>query len=298
MSVMVSVGMPAYNGEKFIRESIESILSQDYEDFELIISDNCSTDSTAEICQIYATRDERIRFYKSDKNRGAAWNYNRVFNLSRGRYFKWAADDDLCAETFLSECVAVLENSQEAVIAFSYTPHVDLHGNMLGKEKMGHDVGPSLPVNARFKNLVCNEFGDDCRPVFGLIRTKALSETALIGNYIASDQVILAELILRGPFIEIPKPLQFRRMHPTGTERCYRGRHRERVEWFEGNSQRKFIFPQWNLLGKFLKAIQKAPITGKDKLLCYIEVIRWLRWGRARMLMDDLEYNIRKLIRQ
>ncbi|MEM4134638.1 MAG: glycosyltransferase, partial [Candidatus Micrarchaeia archaeon] len=78
---LVSIGMPVYNGERFIRQALDSLLAQDYENFELIISDNASEDKTPEICLEYAARDKRIRYYRNEKNMGAAWNFKRVFDL-------------------------------------------------------------------------------------------------------------------------------------------------------------------------------------------------------------------------
>ena len=97
----VSIGMPVYNGEKYLEEAIQSILAQTYSDFELVISDNASTDKTQEICLEYAARDSRVRYHRNEKNLGAAPNYNRTFELSTGQYFKWADYDDLLAEEFL-----------------------------------------------------------------------------------------------------------------------------------------------------------------------------------------------------
>ena len=93
----VSVGIPVFNGERFLAETIESILAQTFKDFEIVISDNASTDRTEEICRSYAARDPRIRYNRNDTNRGAAWNHNRVFELARGEYFKWQSHDDFCA---------------------------------------------------------------------------------------------------------------------------------------------------------------------------------------------------------
>src|SRR5690348_17890875 len=86
----VAIGMPVWNGEKFVSEAIESILGQTYGDFELVISDNASTDATAEICRGYAKQDTRIRYFRQTKNIGAGPNHHEVFRLSAGRYFKWA----------------------------------------------------------------------------------------------------------------------------------------------------------------------------------------------------------------
>src|ERR1051326_2036095 len=105
----VSIGLPVYNGQQFLEEAINSLLAQTYSDFELIISDNASTDATEQICRAHAAADPRIRYYRNDKNRGPVWNLNRVFELARGELFKWAAHDDVCAPTLVERCVEVLE---------------------------------------------------------------------------------------------------------------------------------------------------------------------------------------------
>src|SRR5690242_6344650 len=100
-SPKVSIGLPVYNGERFLAEAIDSVLAQTFTDFELIISDNASTDRTPEICKAYAEKDSRIRYYRNEENQGASWNFNRVFELSRGMCFQWLAHDDYIAPGFL-----------------------------------------------------------------------------------------------------------------------------------------------------------------------------------------------------
>ena len=99
---LVSIGLPVFNGDAYLEAAVDSLLSQDYKSIEVIISDNGSTDRTEEICRAYAKADARIRFYRNKDNMGAAQNYNRVFALSRGKYFKWQAVDDKCHPEFLS----------------------------------------------------------------------------------------------------------------------------------------------------------------------------------------------------
>ena len=105
----VSIGLPVYNGERWLAEALDSLLAQTYSDFELIISDNGSTDDTQAICEEYAARDRRIRYIRQEINRGLAWNWNCVFEESAGDYFKWAACDDLYHPTFLERCVQILD---------------------------------------------------------------------------------------------------------------------------------------------------------------------------------------------
>src|SRR5947199_10486063 len=102
----VSIGIPVYNAENFLREAIESIRQQTFTDFEIVISDNCSTDRTPQICEEYAAKDRRIRYVRNATNLGAGFNHRRVAELARGEFFKWQSRDDLCHPTFLERCVA------------------------------------------------------------------------------------------------------------------------------------------------------------------------------------------------
>src|SRR5262245_44673342 len=105
----VAIGMPVWNGEKCVAEAIESIRAHTFGDFQLLVSDNASTDATEEICRGYAARDGRIRYIRQDRNIGAAPNHNYVFRHSTGEYFKFAAHDDVLAPRFIEECIAVLD---------------------------------------------------------------------------------------------------------------------------------------------------------------------------------------------
>ena len=105
----VSVGLPVYNGARYLPAAIDSLLSQTFEDFELIISDNGSTDETERICRGYAARDPRVRYVRSDVNRGLLWNFRNVLELARAPRFKWMAHDDICAPEFLRRCMEELD---------------------------------------------------------------------------------------------------------------------------------------------------------------------------------------------
>jgi len=124
----VSIGVPVYNGESYLACALDSMLGQTYGDFELIISDNASTDRTPEICRQYAARDPRVRYLREEQNRGLAWNFNRVVEVSRGDYFKWAAYDDVCAPSFLARTVEVLDNDPHVILATSVAALIDAQG--------------------------------------------------------------------------------------------------------------------------------------------------------------------------
>jgi glycosyltransferase involved in cell wall biosynthesis len=125
---LVSVGLFVYNGERFIEETLHSILNQTFSDFELIISDNASTDRTGEISQAYARRDSRIRYYRNEKNMGAGWNIRRVYELATGKYYKQAATDDLLEPDFLRRCIEILESDPGCVLAHPKTKEIDENG--------------------------------------------------------------------------------------------------------------------------------------------------------------------------
>jgi glycosyltransferase involved in cell wall biosynthesis len=206
----VSIGLPVYNGERFLGQTIESILGQTFTDFELIICDNGSTDRTKEIGEAYASRDRRIRLFHSDINRGAAWNYNRTFALGRGGYFRWAPSDDLFAPDSLEECVAILDANPDAVLCYPKTSIIDGDGQVIRPYEDNLDLRSPDPVERFRQGLAQIRL---VNVIYGLVRSDALRKTRLMGNFVGADEVLVLELALYGKFLEIPTSRFFRRMH-------------------------------------------------------------------------------------
>jgi glycosyltransferase involved in cell wall biosynthesis len=209
----VSLALPVYNGEKFISDAIRSILAQDHENFELIITDNASTDGTEKICRDFAASDPRVRYVRNERNLGAGPNYNLGFELSRGKYFKWCACDDRITEDFISACVASLERNQDAVLAYGTTQTIDqngllvpLVGKMLAPQQA--DGGPV----GRFKKFL-NDRNTNFE-IFGLHRSAALKNSTMHRPYYGSDKTLMAELTLLGRFIFVPGITFYNREHP------------------------------------------------------------------------------------
>lgn len=269
----VSIGLPVFNGDQYLAESLESLLSQTYSDFELIISDNASTDGTQDICRTYAARDCRIRYLRNKNNLGAAKNFNRVFELSSGKYFKWATHDDLCAPEFLEQCVGVLNQNNSMALCFSRTREIDENGNGL----RNYDSKPnlsSLKPHKRFYECVCVSHPQVA--VFGLIRKRILKKTRLIGNYSSSDRVLLGELTLLGRFHEIPEYLFFKRDHSQQHWRMYHTRHL-RQAWYDPSKAEKITFPHWRLLFEHIISVKRAPLTFYERIICYLYLMWWTR---------------------
>jgi glycosyltransferase involved in cell wall biosynthesis len=128
---LITVGLPVYNGAPTIGATIESVLAQTVTDFELIISDNASTDSTAAICEEYASRDKRIRLIRNPKNIGGADNYNQLVGMATGRYFNWIPADDVILPRFLDACIAALEANPKAALAYTRAAMIDAEGNRI-----------------------------------------------------------------------------------------------------------------------------------------------------------------------
>jgi glycosyltransferase involved in cell wall biosynthesis len=279
----LTIGIPVYNGENYLAETLDLILSQTFTDFEVIISDNASTDSTEEICRAYAARDSRIRYDRLEQNVGASRNFNRLVDMARGEYFKWAAHDDRFTPDFFERCVDVLDHNPDVILCFSRAQTIDEHGRPLelfdSKQQLGSPRAPE-----RF--FECVNVPHAQTAVFGVVRTAMLQQTRLIGAFSSSDRVLLGELTLLGRFHEIPDILFFYRHHAQQSWRAYYGRHRY-LAWFDPNKAGKISFPHWRLLLEHYITISRAPIGLYDRLMCLLHLFWWVRlhW---RYLLNNL----------
>jgi glycosyltransferase involved in cell wall biosynthesis len=203
----VSIGMPVYNGEKFIAATLDSLLAQTLSDFELIISDNGSTDGTETICRQYALKDPRIRYIRHPINRGAAWNWNYVVHQARGTFLKWASSNDYCDVRMLEKCTAVLRNDDRVALCYPLTWMVAEDGSRevyTGDIDVLEDTPSQRFIHIRQHLLMNNAQA-------GVIRLSALRRTRLERSYPHSDMILMAELALFGKYRLLPEPLFFRR---------------------------------------------------------------------------------------
>ena len=293
----VSIGLPVFNGENYLEEALDSILAQTHSDFELIISDNASTDRTEEICRAYTARDERIRYFRNGTNLGAAKNFNRVFELSSGEYFKWAAHDDLCTPEYLERCVEILDRESDVVLCYSKTSIINERGELVENYFDGFDLR-SLKPHERFRDFF--QAPGLCNPIFGLIRASVLKRTPLIGNYAASDRVLLGELALLGQFYEVPEYLFLRRGHPQRSMAA-NVTDSEIAAWFDPAMSRKIFLPRWRRFFEYLSAIKRTPLSWSERALCYMQVGRFVllpkRWGRiGEDLLKAAKLGLRSLL--
>lgn len=268
----VTIGLPTYNGARFLRETLDSLFAQEVDDFELVISDNGSSDQTESICRSYA-RDPRVRYERSPENRGAAWNYNQVLALARGRYFKWAADDDLCQPTFLSRCVEAIEGSPSTVLAWPQTILIDESGEQIGElEDSNLELHSGDPV-ARLEQVLRNRV--EWHPVFGVIRVDVLRRTAGIGAFVLADVALLAELAMLGEFRQVPEPLFLRRYHE-GRSLVANPSFQAHAAWYDPSKARqRRVLPNANLVRELLRRTARAPLSPRDRTRASSAVMRY-----------------------
>ena len=286
----VSVGLPVYNGGKYLSIAIDSLLTQDYGDFELIVSDNASTDTTKEICVKFAAKDQRVRYYRNETNIGAMGNFNRVFALARGELFKWATHDDVHLPGYLRRCVDVLERAPSTVVLVApRTEIIDAEGRTTG------ELAESLDTRSRRPH---ERVADVVRDVawavaqFGVCRTEVLRQTRLMDGFFASDWVLLLELAILGEIWEIPEILFQRRYHPNVSTLANKT-HADWMEWFDtSRKHQRRIFPQiklqlqprTKLVIEYARSIARLPMPPEERLLCFrAAVSAWFRRESRRL---------------
>ena len=291
----VSIGMPVYNGVEYLSQSLDSLLSQTYGEFELIISDNASSDETEEICRSYAAQDKRIRYCRQEENLGSVQNFNRVFELSRGEYFKWAAYDDVCHPTFLARCVKVLDSDPAIVWCHPRSSHIDHDGwflddpNLRDVSYVAQEPGSkrstatraSASPAKRFAAVLLGQGG--CIDAYGLMRSDVIRQTPLYQPYFGSEKVFIAELALRGRFYEIPETLFLVRIHPRAAGNMRSADEQKR--YINPLSIRRFELTRLRLLAGYVDAIRRADLSLSDRTRCLGVVLQYLlqvkKWKRV-----------------
>ena len=256
----LSIGVPVYNGEKHLAAALDSLLDQTYRDLEIVISDNHSTDGTEAICLEYAARDPRIRYDRADRNRGASWNFNRVVELAKGPYFKWASCNDLHAPTYLARCVEALDADPDVVLAFAKGQIIDGSGAYV------RDAQDNLHLPWPDAALRFREYLRRIRlsnPVFGVLRRDVLLRTAMLRNYVGSDVVLLGELSLHGRFHEVPELLFYRRMDEGNFARDQSLEKWQ--EFFDPKTKGKLFMRTWRHQYEYLMAALRAPVSFGEK---------------------------------
>jgi glycosyltransferase involved in cell wall biosynthesis len=278
--------MPVFNGEHFLVEAVESILAQDEPDLELIIADNASTDATPDICRDFAVRDSRVRYVGSERNRGIAWNFNRLVDLARAPYFKWADSDDVIEASLVRHCAAALDADPSAVLAYTWARYIDQAGNTLRDTVKAPQYGSEHSTVGRVKGFL-RLSTTHVLELQGVIRRQELSATCRMGPYATSDLVLILELAMHGRFAEIPEPLFHHRMHDARASLAAPSpRERSRIHTEDG---RAVLLPRWRLATGLARGVLTSPATISQRLQILPWVGLWAAHHWTQLAFDLVE---------
>ncbi|MEO0376411.1 MAG: glycosyltransferase family 2 protein [Cyanobacteria bacterium P01_A01_bin.17] len=279
----VSIGLPVYNGENFLGDAIASLLSQTFTDFELLISDNASTDSTEEICRSFVAQDSRVKYRRNSENLGAAPNYTQVFEWASAPYFKWAAHDDAYEPEFLAKCIEVLDQDSSVVLCYTRGIDIDAAGRYMRDWQPRPQLAAPLP-HQRFQAVFDLM---ETLPIWGVVRSEILAQTPLLGNYAAHDLPLLSRLSLYGRLYEVPEPLFLHREHPQRSIYVYDWRlPHDAISWYDSKKIGKLTFPAWRLLAEHFAGIQQTPIPLSEKIRCLKALSGWVSQRWLELLRD------------
>jgi len=283
----VSIGMPVYNREKYVGASIEAHLNQTFGDFELILTDNCSTDRSEEVCRSYAEKDPRVKYYRNPVNLGAAGNYRRCWELSTGEYFRWNPSDDFISPNLLERAVDILDQDPSVFVAYPRTKLVDAAGNVTGDFEEGLHLmqdRPSERWKAVHKNLRLGNLH------YGLNRAEKFKNTGLLRNYSGGDFPLIAEMSLYGKFYEIQDAFFYRRMHEEASSALKSGA--DVMAFYDPKKREELFLYNWVHWGANLRSAARAPIPFSEKMAIYSFEMRRLVWGR-RVFGGEIAHAVR-----
>lgn len=269
----LSIGLPVYNGEKYLCEALDALLGQTFDDFELILSDNASTDQTADICRSYQKQDSRIRYFRQTRNIGLAPNHNFVIEQARGELFKSAHHDDLYARDLLERCIDALDQHPEAVLAYTWSAAIDSAGVVT--HLIDYTTSTSLPkAPQRFESMLFDGWGDDYG---GVVRLGVLRSIAPHNSYHFADRVFTTELGLHGPFYIIPERLHFRRVHAEQAGRNSDMRQRcTTLDPRRGGHRHPAVRLYVEYVMGYVRAIRHAPLSPSEQKECYWTFTKWM----------------------
>ncbi len=279
----VSIGLPVYNGAKYLEEAIASVLNQTFTDFELIICDNASTDATEAICRAAAKRDSRIRYERHPENLGAAKNYNSTLARARAPYFRWMCHDDVLAPTCIEACVDVLDTHPDVVLTYTKTQMIDASSTPEPNPdwiRNLHTVD-SDPVERFTSYLQSYCWGGEPGPLFGLIRTAILRSTMQHGDFPSADLILIGEFTLWGGIYQVPERLFLNRLHDDNSTRSNDKQIESIWDWFDPNRETRLLWLEMRWLRELHRAIQRAPLSPNDRWRCRLRLMRYyaLRHG-------------------
>jgi glycosyltransferase involved in cell wall biosynthesis len=282
---LVTIGIPVFNGEEFVEDAVRSAMGQTFRDLEIVISDNASTDSTADILERLAAEDPRIRIFRNATNLGAAPNYNRCFEEGRGTFFKWLAHDDRMKPSFVKAAVDALTDNPRAVLVNATTEYIDEKGVCFSSYDSELRRASGDDAVERFAAMVIRSHS--CVDFFGLARRDRMEGSLLHGPFHGADRAYLAQMALRGPLLQIRDPLIEMREHSRRYTRM-KQKLRDRESWHDARAKRGWHLPTVRLYREYLAMVAAEDLSRAERLRCYTVLARWwvANWNGVRVGVD------------
>jgi glycosyltransferase involved in cell wall biosynthesis len=282
---LVSIGLPVYNGQEYLREAIDSLLGQTYRNIELIISDNASTDGTQALCEAYVVQDARVRYSRRPQNIGGVRNHSHVVAQARGEFFMWGSSDDRWQPTYVERCVELLRAEPSLVLAYTLNATMDESGRPTGVYAPGYRLDTDDVVE-RFRQLTQTD--NPIEPFYGVMRLSAMRSTAPLALHPGFDRFVLAELGLLGRFRQVPEPLYTRRIHSNQSVRAF-PKLRERYYWINPSARdRLIVLPMFEFGYRFAAAAVRLAPSLRVRRQCLWHMLKWCNWNRQRLWADLL----------
>jgi glycosyltransferase involved in cell wall biosynthesis len=279
--IRVSIGLPVWNGGRHLREALESLLSQTHRNFELIISDNASTDDTPQICQEFAARDERIRYSRNDANIGPTGNFLKTLTLASSEYFMWAAHDDRWAPEFIEANLRQLVGSDDVIASISHVKFIDVHSWVWETFWAPHGTSP-LVGSVRQNIFRCLWKPGTNTRMYALFRKHILADCLNIADCWGADTCFVVKSLKYGKYQETDGFLLFRRRGMS--------RNMRRFVWENNRTWLGQVFPFWDCTldivrqGHVPKSVPVFLALAKLNLLhtlwyfkcCAVDAVAWL----------------------
>jgi glycosyltransferase involved in cell wall biosynthesis len=283
----LSIGVPVYNGADYIAEALTSHLEQDFGDFEIVVSDNCSDDGTADIVNEFVASDARVQYSRNDENIGGPANFNRLFRLTSGELFRWAAADDRIEPGYLSNVIAMMDADPAIVIGHSQSmlidpqsqPMLEMDQGWLGGDgymeairlsppsgdERFHSEHPHDRIDAVINNNHRNFY------IFGIMRRAVMMQTKLHGPFYGGDRTLLVEMAMRGTFKKYDAPLFASRSHAKNS-----GRNGLNFEELKQHGASDLSFASMVMKG-YVNGVRRADVGRIEELKCLFSIAKKIK---------------------
>ena len=281
----VGIGIPVYNGETWLAETVESILRQSFTDFRVMISDNASTDRTAAIAARFAESDSRIRYHRNETNVGVFRNFDLTLEMCGSRYFKWCAVGDRIDPSFLEQAVCALDSQPEVSLVYSRTRLIGSLAHVPDIQEVDLALD-SDDVVSRYKEYLTRARLNS--PFHGLIRTEALLKTGLNKPFWGSDECLVAALLLQGKFVRLADELLFRRVERS-TSTVAKSRE-ELEEFYSVELNEMHSFASWKFEKQLLVDILRTRLNYRHKASILAYLMRRLFWKREILIKELMSF--------